>query len=314
MGEKSGAHRVEIRPGILQELERIAPGRVRSDEPMSRHTSFGLGGPADVFIAPSSPGAFKDAVALLADERVPLRFIGRGTNLLVRSGGIDGAVVSAERAFVHVSREGSTVTAGSGVDLARLLSFCAEGGLGGIEGLAGIPGSVGGAVVTNAGSFGVSMGDRLLHLVVFRPGRDSVRVAAGEIEIRYRHAALPEDSAIEEVAFALEPRDPAAVAGRQREVLESKWRTQPVGMRSAGCVFRNPEGRSAGRLIDAAGLKGTRVGGAVVSDLHANYVLNDRGATPEDVETLIGLVRERVREHAGVELELEIEIAGRRAN
>jgi UDP-N-acetylmuramate dehydrogenase len=137
---------------------------------------------------------------------------------------------------------------------------------------------------------------------------------AGEIEIRYRRALIPEGSVIEEVAVALEAHDPAGVAARQREVLESKWRTQPVGMRSAGCVFRNPGGQPAGRLIDAAGLKGERVGGAVVSDLHANYILNDRGATPEDVEALIGLIRERVREHAGIELELEVEIAGRRAN
>jgi UDP-N-acetylmuramate dehydrogenase len=303
-----------MRSGIVQELERIAPGRVWADEPMSRHTSFGLGGPADLFLAPESPGAFKDAVAFLADERVPLRFLGRGTNVLVRSAGMDGAVVGVERAFVHLSRQGDTVAAGSGVDLARLLSFCAEGGLGGVEGLAGIPGSVGGAVVTNAGSFGVSMGERLLHVVLFRPGQDSVRMPAGELGIRYRRALIPEGSVIEEVVVTLEPRDPALVAARQREVLESKWRTQPVGMRSAGCVFKNPEGHAAGRLIDAAGLKGARVGGAVVSDLHANYILNDRGATPEDVETLIGLIRERVREHAGIELELEVEIAGRRAN
>lgn len=305
---------MEIRAGIIEELERIAPGRVWADEPMSKHTSFGLGGPADLFLAPESPGAFKDAVAFLSDERVPLRFLGRGTNVLVRSGGLDGAVVAAERAFVHLSRQGGTVTVGSGVDLARLLSFCAEGGLGGIEGLAGIPGSVGGAVVTNAGSFGVCVGDRLVHVVLFKPGQDSVRVPVDELEIRYRRVLIPAGSVIEEVAVALEPRDPAGVAARQREVLESKWRTQPVGMRSAGCVFKNPEGHAAGKLIDAAGLKGARVGGAVVSDLHANYILNDRGATPEDVETLIGQVRERVREHVGIELELEVEIAGRRAN
>jgi UDP-N-acetylmuramate dehydrogenase len=305
---------VEIGPPIVEELGRIAPGRVWVDEPMSRHTSFGLGGPADLFLAPESAGAFKDAVAFLADEHVPLRFLGRGTNLLVRSGGLDGAVVGAERAFVQLSRQGDTVTVGSGVDLARLLSFCAEEGLGGIEGLAGIPGSAGGAVVTNAGSFGVSMGDRLLHVVLFEPGKQSVLLPAGEIEIRYRRALIPAGSVIEEIGVSLEPRDPAEVAARQREVLESKWRTQPVGMRSAGCVFKNPEGHAAGRLIDAAGLKGARVGGAVVSDLHANYILNDRGATPQDVEELIVLVRERVREHAGIELELEVEVAGRRGN
>jgi UDP-N-acetylmuramate dehydrogenase len=303
---------LDIRAGIVEELERIAPGGVRAGEPMARHTSFGLGGPADLFVAPASPGAFKDAAAFLADERVPTRVIGRGTNLLVRSGGIEGCALAVSKAFTRLERRGSEVVAGSGVDLARLLSFCAERGLGGLEGLAGIPGSVGGGVLTNAGSFGASVGDRLREVVVFAAGCDSKRMAARDLDIRYRRIAVPAGRVIEEVVLGLEPRDPEAVAARQREVLESKWRTQPVGMRSAGCVFRNPEGQAAGRLIDAAGLKGTRVGGAVVSDVHANYIVNDRGATPEDVETLIAIVREKVLEHAGVELELEIEIAGRR--
>jgi UDP-N-acetylmuramate dehydrogenase len=303
---------LDIRAGIVEELERIAPGRVRTGEPMARHTSFGLGGPADLFVAPASPGAFKDAAAFLADERVPVRFLGRGTNLLVRGGGIEGCVLAASKAFTRLERRGCEVVAGSGVALARLLAFCAEEGLGGLDGLAGIPGTVGGAVVTNAGSFGVSMGDRLAEIVVFQPGRDSKRMAARELDVRYRRIAVPAGSVVEEAVVALAPCDPETVAARQREALESKWRTQPVGMRSAGCVFRNPEGAAAGRLIDAAGLKGTRVGGAVVSDVHADYIVNDRGATPDDVETLIAIVREKVLKHAGVELELEIEIAGRR--
>lgn len=302
---------MDIRAGIVEELERIAPGRVRTGEPMARHTSFGLGGPADLFVAPDSPGAFKDAAAYLADERVPVRLLGRGTNLLVRSGGIEGCVMAVSRAFTRMERRGGEVVVGSGVDLARLLSFCAEKGLSGLEGLSGIPGSAGGAVVTNAGSFGVSVGERLREITVFEPGKPSRRVTAAELDTRYRRIGIPAASVIEEAVVSVEPGEPAAVAARQREVLESKWKTQPVGMRSAGCVFRNPEGLVAGRLIEAAGLKGARVGGAVVSDVHANYILNDRGATPEDVEDLVELIRKRVFADAGVRLELEIEIVGR---
>lgn len=305
---------MELGEAVAQELERIAPGQVRRDEPMSRHTSFGLGGNADLFVEATSPRAFKDAAALLSDEGVPIKVLGRGTNLLVRSGGVEGAVMSSEKAFTNLAVEGTRVTAGGGLGLARLLSFCAERGLAGLDGLAGIPGSVGGAVVTNAGSFGVSMGERVSDVVLFEPGKASVRVPSGDLVVRYRKTETPSGAVVEEVGLTLEHGDPAGIAARQREVLESKWRTQPVGMRSAGCVFRNPPGHSAGRLIDEAGLKGTRVGGAVVSDMHANYVLNDRGATPEDVEELLELVRERVFTHSGVRLELEIEVLGRRAN
>lgn len=305
---------VEIERSIVLELESAVPGRVRSQEPMARHTSFGLGGPVDLFIEPGSPREFHDVLSLLAHGGVPALVLGRGTNLLVRSGGLDGAVVSTEHALTEIRTTEAGVSVGAGVSLKRLLSFCAEVGLSGIEGLSGIPGSVGGAVVTNAGSFGDSFGTRLATARVFEPGHRGRDMPAGELSIAYRRIALPERSIVEAVELGLERSEPEAVAARQKEILERKWQCQPSGMRCAGCVFKNPPEGQAGRLIDEAGLKGARVGGAVVSDEHANFILNDRAATSDDVEELIELVRAKVLERTGFELELEIQIVGRLSN
>jgi UDP-N-acetylmuramate dehydrogenase len=167
-------------------------------------------------------------------------------------------------------------------------------------------------VATNAGSFGVSIGERVVRVVVSDAGCEPRGIERAEIDFGYRRAGLPEGAFVEEVEVALEPGEPAEIRALQRETLTRKWQAQPGGMRCAGCVFKNTPDASAGRLIDEAGLKGTRVGGAVVSDLHANFILNDRAATSEDVERLIELVRERVGSTAGVALELEIEILGER--
>jgi UDP-N-acetylmuramate dehydrogenase len=305
---------VRIPRGVVEELRRLAPDRVSADEPMARHTSFGLGGPADIFIEPPTASSFRDCVAFLADERIPARVLGRGTNVLVRSGGIDGVTLVAREAFSGITRSGETLVVGSGVSLPKLLSFCAEEGLSGLEGLAGIPGSVGGAVVTNAGSYGVAVADRLVQAVAFEPGRDARSIPAADIGADYRTTGLPESLIIESVTLRLDAGDPAGIAARQRATLERKWRAQPCGMRSAGCVFKNPPGQSAGRLIDSVGLKGTRIGGAVVSDQHANFIVNDRGASADDVEDLIELVRSTIKDETGIELELEVEIVGKRAN
>ena len=298
-------------PRVVDELTRIAPAQVLVDEPMARHTSFGLGGPADLFVEPESDSTFRACADYLAEAGVPVLTLGRGTNVLVRSGGIEGAVLTGMKAFTTLERTDDGVRAGGGVGLPRLLEFCANNGLSGLSGLAGIPGTAGGAVVTNAGSFGIAIGDLLTGIRASKPGGSSTYIAREKIPMSYRSTELPDGLFVEEMELALGPGDPVAIAAAQRETLEKKWKSQPAGMRSAGCIFKNPEEGAAGRLIDEAGLKGTRVGGAVVSDLHANFILNDRGATPEDVEELIEIVRERVARTAGVTLELEVEVVGR---
>lgn len=305
---------MEIAPRILSELDGVAPGGVRLEEPMARHTSFGLGGPVDLYVAPTNGAAFKECLRLLSDEGIPVVVLGKGTNVLVRRGGVDGAVVATEHAFAGLARSDEGLCAGSGVTLSRVLSFCVEQGLAGIEGLAGIPGTIGGGVVTNAGSFGVSLGERIQKITIFRPREESMVVSRNALRAEYRRTGLPVGAVVESVSLALDDDESNRISERRARTLERKWKTQPAGMRSAGCVFKNPPGEAAGRLIDSAGLKGLRVGGAVVSDVHANYILNDRGATPDDVEELIDIVRDRVLEAAGVELTLEVEVIGRRAN
>jgi len=304
---------MELSRYVIEGLRELAPSGVKPDEPMARHTSFGLGGPVDVLVEAPDLAAFRDCAALLADEGVPTRVLGLGTNILVRSGGIDGAVLLTRSALQGIDRDGLTLTVASGTSLARLLNYCADSGLSGLEGLAGIPGSVGGAVVTNAGSHGTALGDVLLEIVGFEPGRGATLFSVDAVSPGYRRSSLPDGVVVESVRLSLVEGDSEEVGARQREFLDRKWRTQPCGMRSAGCIFKNPEEGPAGLLIDRAGLKGTRVGGAVVSDQHANFIVNDRGATPDDVERLIELMREKVREATGVELELEVELVGRRA-
>ena len=299
--------------GIIAELRAIAPGCVHPDEPMAKHTSFGLGGPADVYIQPFDEAGLKECAALLRDAGVAIKILGRGTNLLVRSGGIEGAVLSTEQALSTLHADGGVVTVGSGIPLSGLLSFCAESGLTGLEPLAGIPGSVGGAAVMNAGSYDVWFADHLESVVVFEPGESSVRVNGSELDASYRRMGIPEGHVVERVVLTLADESPSTVTARLQEIIERKWRTQPVGMRSAGCIFRNFPDKAAWALIDSAGLVGARIRGAVVSDVHANFILNDRGATPEDVEELITLIRERVSDHTGRDLETEVEIVGRRA-
>ncbi|MBD3368232.1 MAG: UDP-N-acetylmuramate dehydrogenase [Candidatus Eisenbacteria bacterium] len=295
---------------IRRELERIAPGAVLPDEPMARHTSFGLGGPADLYVEPPHRESLRDALCLLRSERVPTLVLGRGTNLLVRDGGIEGVVVGTASALDSIDVGGNGLTVGGGVPLPRVLRHAAREGLAGLEELSGIPGSAGGAIAMNAGSFGLAIGDRVERVELFSEGTPSL-LEAGALGFSYRGSGIPEGAVVERVRLRLASGDPSDIEARGREFMERKWRTQPSGMRSAGCIFRNPPDDAAGRLIDEAGLKGLRVGGAVVSDLHANYIVNDRGASAADVEELIETVRRLVGERAGVSLELEVGVIGR---
>ncbi|MBD3349261.1 MAG: UDP-N-acetylmuramate dehydrogenase [Candidatus Eisenbacteria bacterium] len=305
---------MELPEHLIDRLSDLAPDGVKLSEPMARHTSFGLGGPADVLVEAPDERAFRECLSALAEEEVPTRVLGRGTNVLVRSGGIEGAVLITGSAMSRMERDGLEVSVAAGTPLSRLLGFCAGEGLMGIEGLAGIPGSVGGALVTNAGSHGVEFADVVREVTVFEPGGSPRTLGRDSLDAGYRRSTLPQRVVVQNVRLVLEEGNPREIEARQRSFLDRKWRTQPCGMRSAGCVFKNPQGEPAGLLIEKAGLKGRRVGGAVVSDQHANFILNDRGATADDVEELIRVVRETVREETGVDLELEIEILGRRTN
>ncbi|MFZ1947594.1 MAG: UDP-N-acetylmuramate dehydrogenase [bacterium] len=296
---------------IFERVEAIEGAAAREKELLSLHTTFGVGGPCDFMVWASDGGALREVVSLARAEGLPVFVLGRGSNLLVRDGGIEGVVVRLVDRLASIEVSGCQITAGAGASLGEVVSRATSAGIGGLEFLAGIPGTVGGAAVANAGARDVWFGHRLVELGVMASDlTESVR-KRDEVPFGYRSSGIATDWI---VTFAVLAGVPATVDQARREVetyLERRRGTQPLGERSAGCIFRNPPGESAGRLIEAAGLKGLSVGGAEVSTVHANFIVNSGGATAREILDLVEIVRERVRAVHGVDLELEISVVGR---
>jgi UDP-N-acetylmuramate dehydrogenase len=295
---------------VAAALERCCPGGVRRNEPLARHVSFRIGGPADVLVLPRTLASLDGAVAWLYREGVPFVVLGRGSNVLIADRGIRGVVVKTGRGQDGVTYDGPRVHAECGASVPHLSRRTAERGLAGLEFAAGIPGSVGGAVVMNAGAHGCSFADVLVSARVRTP-RGLVSWSRDDLALRYRHSRLQDEPGVVlDCELHLHPAPAAETVTRLDAWLRTRAESQPLGPPSSGCIFRNPEGDYAGRLIDASGTKGLRVGGAVVSDRHANYILNTGGATARDVLDLIAKVQARVRDHAGAGLATEIKMLG----
>lgn len=284
-------------------------GTVLRNEPMSRHTSFRVGGPADCFILPADPAELERLLAVLDDAGVPRLIVGGGNNLLVRDGGIRGAVISLER-LDSVGLEGDRIIrAGAGAANRKLADFAGEQGLSGLEFLVGIPGCLGGALAMNAGAGGRAITDTLDRLVTWKSGK--IAVARKEaLEYGYRFLSLAPGEIILEAAFALREGTREEIGKLTDEYLAHRRGSQRVGYPNAGSFFKNPESVPAWRLIDEAGLRGSRVGGAQVSEVHANFLVNRGGATAADILALAARVKEAVRKMSGIELEEEVKIVG----
>ena len=279
-----------------------ARGELLRDEPMSRHTSWRAGGPAELFFIPSSVEDLQVFLREL-DAEIPIFWLGVGSNLLVRDGGIRGVVISASGILKNLERiETYLVRAGSGVPCTQLARQCIRWGLGPSEFFAGIPGTVGGALTMNAGAHGGETWERVESVrTIDRAGEIHQRSPA-EYSIGYRSVTGPTNE-------WFEPGVRASMEA-MKEMLERRKATQPLGLPSCGSVFRNPPGDHAARLIEAAGLKGYRIGGAEVSPKHANFIINTGNATATDIEELIEHVRQTVIEQHGVELRHEVRIVG----
>lgn len=284
-------------------------GMVLSHEPMARYTSFRVGGPADLLVIPEDLADLKVCLAFARSEGLSVQVLGGGSNILVRDGGIRGMVILTS-AFRELTREGTTVVAGVGVRVSRLLAFCSRHGLAGLEVLSGIPGTVGGAVWGNAGAWGGSVADYLagVHLVA-ATGEERV-LQRGAIPASYRYSGLPEGSVVIRATFALAPGDPGEIRRRISGFLVQRSLRQPVEFRSAGSIFKNPYGDYAGRLVEAAGVKGMRVGKAMISEKHGNFIVNLGRARAADVLALVKLAQEQVQATTGITLELEIRVIG----
>jgi UDP-N-acetylmuramate dehydrogenase len=293
-----------------------ASGERLVDEPMAKHTTWRVGGPADVYYSPRCRADLIDFLRSL-DAGTPVTFVGLGSNLLVRDGGVRGVVVATGQALTQVrDLGGGRVEAEAGVPCTVLARQCGRWRLGPAEWFAGIPGTVGGALTMNAGAFGGETWARVLEVdVVNRSGEVTTRPRAdftvGYREVRGPGAAPPAPAAEFFLAarFAFD-EDYDGAPGRLKELMAERARRQPLGLPSCGSVFRNPSGDHAARLIEAAGLKGLRVGGAEVSPKHANFIINTGGATAADIETLIGRVRDAVAERHGIVLVPEVHIIG----
>jgi UDP-N-acetylmuramate dehydrogenase len=283
--------------------------RVRRSEPMSKHTSWHVGGPADLFFTPLD---VTDLAAFLQslEPDTPILWIGLGSNLLVRDGGIRGAVIDTHGVFAELDRvNDNEVWCGSGVACAKLAKQCIKWGLGPAEFFAGIPGTLGGALAMNAGAFGGETWNHVQSVATL--DRFGVRRErpASDYTIGYRHVVGPANEWFLGARLRFERR-PQVSAEDIRLLLARRKATQPIGEWSCGSVFTNPPGDHAARLIDSAGLKGFRIGGARVSEMHANFIVNDGTATAADIEQLIGHVQESVERTHGVKLTPEVRMVG----
>lgn len=281
------------------------------DEPMSGHTSFHIGGPADYLAQPQSVEELQALLLKAKELSLPVTVMGNGSNLLVRDKGIRGLVIKLGNALMGIAQEGNRLTFGSGVALALAGSKAAELGLTGMEFACGIPGSIGGAVFMNAGAYDGEMAQIVTEITVLTPTNELQRLTATELDFAYRHSALQGSGLlVVSVTVELQPCSQEAIYAKMADFKQRRSSKQPLELPSAGSTFKRPKGYFAGTMIDQAGLKGYTVGGAQVSTKHAGFVVNIGGATAADVLQLIGDVQKIVQEKYGVLLEPEVLVVG----
>ncbi|MCU0454238.1 MAG: UDP-N-acetylmuramate dehydrogenase [Bacteroidetes bacterium] len=292
----------------LDEIHRVVRGRIALNELLGPYTWMKVGGPADCYIEPADRKDLLDLVSVLVAQRVPYLLLGRGSNMLVSDDGFRGVVISLESALTSVRRDHGDVIAEAGVRLTKFVDFCVQQGLAGVEMLAGIPGSVGGGIVMNAGAHGGEIADHCAAVEVLEGGVP-VWLPKEECGFRYRHSAF-EGRVVLSGRFQLPSGDVETLIRRRKELIQKRNATQPLELPNLGSMFKNPQGAFAARLIEEAGLKGKKIGGIQVSEKHANFMVNLGNGTAQDVVQLINLVQRTVYQHSGLQLELEVKLIG----
>lgn len=280
-------------------------------EPMSSHTTFRIGGPAAAFVCPEGETDLKNVIDFCRREQIPYRILGNGSNLLVSDAGFKGVVISMTECWQSLRTEGERIFAGAGQLLSRTARRALEEGLTGFEFAAGIPGTVGGALVMNAGAYGFEMKDILESARVMTPEGEILTLGPGGLCLGYRTSCIPfREYTVLEACFLLKKGDKESIEASMKELAEKRREKQPLQYPSAGSTFKRPQGHFAAQLIEEAGLKGLTVGGAQVSEKHSGFVINRGGATAADVMELCRQVREKVKARSGVELEMEVKTLG----
>lgn len=290
----------------------LTPAQILKNEAMAEHTTFRIGGPADYLLLPSRTEEVLAIVELAKQCSVPITYLGNGSNILVRDGGISGAVIRFGEKMNDIRRDGSTLVVGAGCILKDIAEYAASECLTGFEYFVGIPGSIGGAVFMNAGAYGGEIESVVTAVTAVCPNGKVRRYERDELEFGYRHSVFQENGcAICEVEITLEQGEAEQIQATLDDLTGRRQARQPLDMPSAGSTFKRPVGYYAGTLIDQTGLKGLRVGGAQISTKHAGFVVNAGGATAKDVTDLIKEVQKRVYEAHGVHLEPEVKMIGR---
>jgi len=299
---------------LARELEEISGLKVKTSEPLARYTSMKIGGPADYFIEVENGAALARLLALLGRHQTPTCFLGKGSNVLISDRGVRGAVVRLAGEFKRVEwrEEGPTawVQAGAAYGVTQLVREAARKGYGGLEFAEGIPGSVGGALVMNAGAYGSEFEKVVEQVEGVTPEGKPVCFSREELAFTYRESNLPAGTVVTRVRLRLYKEEAARVSSKVRELVSKRKSSQPAGFPNSGSMFRNPPGDFAGRLIEAAGLKGRRIGQSQISERHANFIVNLGAAKAGEVRQLMELARREVKKQFGVELVAEVRLLG----
>ena len=294
----------------LSEIITHPNSRLRFKEPLAKHTYFGIGGEATAYIEVSTTDELSAVARFHRQWGVPIAIIGRGSNLLVSDTGFKGISVRLIGELAKLEISGKIVSVGAGLSLPRLSKTMSRQGLSGVEFALGIPGSVGGALIMNAGAWGSSFGDVVTDVTVMDDTGELVNLTHAEANFKYRHSGLDTYFCVTGATLELKPGDADTITERMQAFYKQKVETQPFAEENAGCMFKNPPGDSAGRLIDISGLKGYRIGGAEVSTVHGNFILNIDTATATDVLDLVAHIQQQVREKTGISLQTEVKRLG----
>jgi UDP-N-acetylmuramate dehydrogenase len=300
--------------GLFTEIQELNIGKVKRNEPLSQHTTMKIGGPADLFIEPSSLENIQKVMTFIKERQLPWRAIGRGSNLLVSDKGIEGVVIRLGSGLSHLSINESSITVGGGHSLVSLSTLISKKGLSGLEFASGIPGSVGGAVYMNAGAHGSDINKILTKAHVLFEDGSIEWLSNNEMEFTYRTSVLQKKrpGVVLEAEFKLTMGDRTAIVSQMQKNKDYRKETQPWNFPCAGSIFRNPLPNYAGKLIEEAGLKGFQIGGAKISEMHGNFIVNAGNATAKDVLDLIQYIKDKILQLYGIKMETEVEIIGRK--
>ena len=294
----------------MDELKSIVKGKLLENEPMSKHTTYGIGGPAMAYVTPKDRYDLSNILKFSTKNEIPVYFVGTGSNLLVADNGIEGIVLTPAKSLKQLEIKKNLVVAESGVMLGKLVKECIKHNLTGLESLIGVPGTLGGALVMNAGAFGGEISNFLYSVDIMTMSGEINTFSNSDIDFSYRFSSFKKDEFILLARFKLQTEVPEIINHKKLKASSGRKTNQPLRYRSAGSVFKNHKDYAAGYLIDNAGLKGTKIGDAEISTHHANFFINHGNASASDISALIRIAREAVLKKFDIELELEIQTLG----